>query len=316
MRAFVDSRYNLVGVVHHDFLLLLEAFKHLLVCQFCHIVEFHRLELLGSKGNFHCHDFEETQAATFIVVVLQDVADTVPNHVADVHAETFTDESMTALLVDDCTLLVHDVVVFKQVLTDAEVILLDLLLCVLDAASNHAVLNHLAILEAKAVHHSGNTLAGEESHQLVLDADEEDTASWVALTTGTSAELTVHATAFMTFCADDGQATCRFHFRRELDIRTTTCHVGGDGYGAEQSFFCLYEFKSFARLALLLLGSFCLDACLITDSCALLVEGASVCCNIDGTHSTLTCQSHDVCFLLVQFCVQNLMRYLAHLEHL
>ena len=82
-------RHNLVGIVHHYLRLLPETFQHLLVCQLCHVVEFHGLHLLGSKGDFHSHNFEETQFATFVVVVLKDIADTVPDHVADVHAKAF-----------------------------------------------------------------------------------------------------------------------------------------------------------------------------------------------------------------------------------
>ena len=99
--------------------------------------------------------------------------------------------------------------------------------------------NHLAILEAEGVHHSRNTLASEESHQFVLNADKEDAASRVALTAGTSAQLTVHTTTLVTLRADDCQTACCFHLGRELDVRTTTCHVGGDCNGAKQTFFCL-----------------------------------------------------------------------------
>ena len=281
--------HDLVGIVHHNIRLLLEAFQNLLVGQFSHVVELHRLELLGCEGHLHSHDFEEAHTATFIVVVLEYVADTVPNHVADVHAESLADEGVATLLVDDRTLLVHHVIVFQQVLTHAEVVLLHLLLRVLDAAGNHAVLDHLAVLEAKAVHHLGDTFAGEESHQLVLDADEEDAAAWVALTTGTSAKLTVHAAAFVALCADDGKSACCLHVGRELDVRTTACHVGSDGHSAEQALVGLYEFGGIAWLALFLLGRFCLYACLIIHCGTLLVEGSPVGSDKDSAHRTLSC---------------------------
>ena len=35
----------------------------------------------------------------------------------------------------------------------------------------------------------------------------------------------------MTLCTDDRQSTGLFDLRRQLDIRTTTSHVGGDGHG-------------------------------------------------------------------------------------
>ena len=44
-------------------------------------------------------------------------------------------------------------------------------------------------------------------------------------------ELTVYTTALMTLCTDDGKTTCSLYLRSQLDIGTTTCHVGSDGYG-------------------------------------------------------------------------------------
>ena len=81
---------------------------------------------------------------------------------------------MTALLIDDGTLLVHYVVVLEQALTHAEMVLLDLLLGALNALRDHRTLNHLAFLEAKTVHDAGNTLAGKQTHELVFKRDVED----------------------------------------------------------------------------------------------------------------------------------------------
>ena len=67
----------------------------------------------------------------------------------------------------------------------------------------------------------------------------------------------------MTFRTDDGKTSRRFHFGRELDVGTTTCHVGGDGHDA-----------------------------------------------------LLSCLSHDVGLLLVEFGVEHLVRDMAQVEHL
>ena len=42
----------------------------------------------------------------------------------------------------------------------------------------------------------------------------------------------------MTLGADDGQTTCRLYFGRQLDVGTTTCHIGGDGYGRSLTGLC------------------------------------------------------------------------------
>ena len=75
---------------------------------------------------------------------------------------------MTTLRVDHSTLLVHDIIVLQQSLTDAEVVLLDLLLGTLYLLANHGALQHLAFLEAQFVHYGSNALRAEQTHELVL----------------------------------------------------------------------------------------------------------------------------------------------------
>ena len=119
------------------------------------------------------HDFGEAFLATYIVVVVDDIQDAVPNHVGDIHADTLTHEGVVALFVDDRALLVHHVVVFEEAFTDAEVILLDLLLCAFDGVVYHLRLYHLAVLESQFVHNVGDALGGEEAHKVVLERNEE-----------------------------------------------------------------------------------------------------------------------------------------------
>ena len=52
------------------------------------------------------------------------------------------------------------------------------------------------------------------------------------MTTRTSTQLTVYTTRFVTLRTDDGQTSCLSGFRGQLDIRTSTCHVGRDSHGA------------------------------------------------------------------------------------
>ena len=125
-------------------------------------------ELFFGERTFHGEHLEELFAAALIVVALDDVDHAVPDHVGDVHADALAHQGVAALLVDHGALLVHHVVVFEQALADAEVVLLDLLLCTLDALRDHRSLDALSLLEAETVHHGGDALGCEQTHQLVF----------------------------------------------------------------------------------------------------------------------------------------------------
>ena len=65
---------------------------------------------------------------------------------------------MATLLVDNGTLTVHHVIILQEVLTDTEVILLNLALSTLDALADHWAFDTLTILETETVHYLGDTL--------------------------------------------------------------------------------------------------------------------------------------------------------------
>ena len=109
-----------------------------------------------------------------LAVVVDKVLDGVEDHVGDVDADALADEGVVTQGVDEGTLLVHHVVIFEQVLADAEVVLLDALLGLLDRVVDHLVLEHLALLEAEAVEHLHDTLRGVYAHQGILEGDVED----------------------------------------------------------------------------------------------------------------------------------------------
>ena len=121
---------------------------------------------------------------------------------------------MAALFIYYSALLVHHVVVFEQALTDTEVVLLDLLLCTLDTLGYHRTLDHLAFLESEAVHHTGDTLGGEKTHEFVFERYIEDRRTGVALTSGTTTQLAIDATAFVALCTDDGKTSGCLHLGR------------------------------------------------------------------------------------------------------
>ena len=81
-------------------------------------------------------------------------------------------------------------------LTDTEVVLLDALLGILDALGDHVTLDGFTILESQSVKRLDHTLAGEQTHQFVLERHEEYRRTRVTLTTGTTAQLTVHTYSY------------------------------------------------------------------------------------------------------------------------
>ena len=154
--------------------LALEACHGLLEGTLAKFLTLYSLKLLGSEWNLHGRDLEEVLLGALVVVVVDDIEHAVPDDVGDVHTDTLAHQGVAALLVDHGTLLVHHVVVLREVLTDTEVVLLHLALCTLDALADHWTLDTLAVLEAQAVHHLGNTLRGEETHQFVFQRYIED----------------------------------------------------------------------------------------------------------------------------------------------
>ncbi len=75
--------------------------------------------------------------------------DLLADHVQDELLAVGAFQDPLAVAVDPLPLLVHDLVVFEEVLADFEVPLFDLLLGALDAAGDHAALDGLALLHAQ-----------------------------------------------------------------------------------------------------------------------------------------------------------------------
>ena len=211
---------------------------------------------------------------------------------------------MATLFVDDCALLVHDVVIFEQVFAHTEVVLFHLLLCTFYGVADHFALQHFALLESELVHDAGNAFAGKESHEFVLEREEEHTGTYVTLTSGTSAKLTVHASAFVAFRTDDGKSSCLPHVFRELDVRTASCHIRGDGDGTEEAFLLM----NFSGGVVGFVESFLPGLCR-----GLIAEGATVAGYVYLSGAALSGMGDDVSFLLVELGVEHLV--VADLAH-
>ena len=58
------------------------------------------------------------------------------------------------------------------------------------------------------------------------------------MTTSATTQLPIHTTALMALCTDNSQTTRSLHLWRQLDIRTTTCHVSSDSHHSWTACFC------------------------------------------------------------------------------
>ena len=188
-------------------------------------------------------------------------------------------KQLIALAVNHLTLVVGDVVEFQQVLTDVEVVLLDLALGLLDLPADHAIFQRVVVLHAEALHPADQALAAEDAQQVVFQRQVEARRTRIALAARTTAQLVVDAARLVALGADDVQADRRKHLLVQLfpfgldalavdlggvfgqlghgrleaaaehDIGAAAGHVGGDGHLAWRT-----GLGDDVRLALVLLG--------------------------------------------------------------
>src|SRR5579885_751877 len=107
-------------------------------------------------------------------VLVKDVAENGGDVVLDDELfliETF--EELVTQAIDGLTLLVHDVVVFKQVLAGLKVLRFDGLLRGLDALGDHARFNGHALFHAEALQQCADPLLGEDAHQVIFEREIE-----------------------------------------------------------------------------------------------------------------------------------------------
>src|SRR5712692_8045236 len=129
-------------------------------------------------------------------VLVDAPVDDVLDVLEDVRARIGAVEYLQPLLVDDLTLLVHDVVVLDDVLAGVEVHALDLLLGTGDGPRHPRMLDRL---DLERFHQPAYAVGGraEDLHQVVLERDEEAARAWVTLPAGAAAQLVVDAPAFV-----------------------------------------------------------------------------------------------------------------------
>ena len=137
---------------------------------------------------------------------LQGEVDLVADHFQDADLAIAPVQDLLAEAVNPLALVVHDLVVFEQVLADVEIAFFHLFLGGLDTARHHAAFDGLARLHAEAREDAFDPIAREDPHQVVFERQIKPAGARVTLPTGAAAELIVDAAGLVALGAEDVQA--------------------------------------------------------------------------------------------------------------
>lgn len=137
---------------------------------------------LGGKLAFEPRDVPLLFHAVGRYVQIDQVADDFFADTFSQVADVFAVEDFVALVVDDFTLVVGNVVVFQYLFAHVEVAAFDFALRAFDLAGQHAMFDGDTAFRRKAVEDGGGTVEREEAQQRVFKREVEAARAWVALT--------------------------------------------------------------------------------------------------------------------------------------
>lgn len=109
----------------------------------------------------------------FISEFLENGVHHVFEHLAQRRRQVVTPENLFSLTIDHLPLLVHDVIVFQEMLSDIEVLCFHAFLGVLYGPADETVLDGLAFFQADLVHDRGYSLGAENPKEIVLQGEIE-----------------------------------------------------------------------------------------------------------------------------------------------
>ena len=209
-------------------------------------------------------------------------------------------EGEEAAIIDDLTLLVHDIVVVQQAFPRLEVVRLHPLLRGLDGARHHRVSDHLTLGGTQLVHGVRQAITDEQPHEVVLHRNEELGRPGITLPPGTAPKLTVDPSGLVPLGPEDLKPTHLndevVRFALELDLLR---RIHGDQLREIQAALLRPPHRPAFNDTLTQLD---------VGSAAGHVRG-------DRHGAGLARLRHDLGFLLVLLGVQDIVRNSAALEH-
>ena len=232
-------------------------------------------------------------------------------HTEHIFPQALTVQHLLPLGVNHLALGVHHIVIFQNALTGAEVPAFHAPLGIFHRIGEDFGINWGVLVQAKRVHQTHNPVRGEQTHQIVLQAEIELAFARIALTAGTATELVVDSTGLVTFCADDVQTASfpdllgfvshfGFVFGHQLGILLPNCQNFrvirlriGVSLGNELLGIALFsQFVQGHKFRVAAQHNICTTACHIGG---------------DGHSAELTGLGNDLGFLLVELGVQHIM---------
>ena len=210
---FLDSLLELIQLAR--FLLLL--------CQLNWLHRNNRNQKLVQLANLPL-TWSKVSRTRLINITLNRILNKLEDYITHILAIQYT----ATLCVNNFTLVIVDLIVFHQILTDCEVVTFDLHLCFLYELGDCLMLDLLALWNLQCIVNCLYLLGTEQTHQIVVQRQIELGFTRITLTSGTTTQLVINSTGLMTLCTDDLQTTEFCHALAKLDIGTTTSHVGCD----------------------------------------------------------------------------------------
>ena len=240
-------------------------------------------------------------------------------HILDGLLQVLPVQHLPALLVDDLTLGVHYVIILKHILTGLEVPGLHLLLGILNGVGEHLLLDGGILVHAQLLHHAHDPLRAEQTHDVVLQGQVEAALTGIALTASTTAQLVINPAGLVALGAQDEQAA---HFTYLLRLFLNLAFILGLGVGEH-----LAGVQDLLVVGLGVaggLGDQLIGHASLTQVSLGQILGVTAQHDIGttaghvgghGDRAQLTGLSHDLSFLLVVLCVQDVMLDALALEH-
>ena len=166
--CFVHLLNYRISYSSHTFRFTLKQCHSFLESLFCQILFLLVTEVFFTERSFHSQCLKNFHLHIFVIRLFNSIDTTIPDHVDNIHTDTFTHQSMTTLRVNYSTLLIHHIIVFKQTFTDTEVIFFHFLLGTFDGFGNHAVFDHFPFLESHLIHPVSKTIGSKQTHQIIF----------------------------------------------------------------------------------------------------------------------------------------------------
>ena len=121
--------------------------------------------------------------------------------------QVFPFKDAAALGIDGPTLVIHHLVVFKNLLPNVVVIGFDFPLGPFERSGQHSRLDRHVLFHAEHLHQAGHPIAPKDPQQVIFQAQEKPSGTGVTLAACPPAQLVINPARFVAFRTDHMQAT-------------------------------------------------------------------------------------------------------------